>query len=126
MDATHYWLFAREYSIWNAAVAALQFWMADLNLQTLSNAIEWVYTAFFCSNSVQHLRSISEEILFGHFMTTLNDAFKWELALEDGGYESGSESLSIPTTLQRTPHLYHILASENLSFRPATPCVHSP
>ena len=40
MDATHYWLFAREYSIWNAAVTALQFWMADLNPQTLSNAIE--------------------------------------------------------------------------------------
>ena len=40
MDATHYWPFARKYSIWNTAVAALQFWMADLNLQTLSNAIE--------------------------------------------------------------------------------------
>ena len=35
-----------------AAVAALQLWMADLNPQTLSNAIEWVYTAFFCSSSV--------------------------------------------------------------------------
>ena len=31
MDATDYWPFAREYSIWNAAVAALQFWMADLD-----------------------------------------------------------------------------------------------
>ena len=51
MDATQYWPFAREYSIWNAAVATLQFWMADLEPQTLSNAIEWVYTAFFSSNS---------------------------------------------------------------------------
>ena len=76
MDATHYWPFAREYSIWDAAVAALQFWMADLNPQSLSNAIEWVYTAFFCNNSVQHLRNISEEILFGGFMTTLNDTFE--------------------------------------------------
>ena len=40
MDATHYWPFAREYSIWNAAVAAQQFWMADLEPYILSNAIE--------------------------------------------------------------------------------------
>ena len=66
MDTSHYWPFAREYSIWNAAVAALQFWMAYLNTQMLNNAIEWVYTAFCCSNSAQHLRNISEEILFGH------------------------------------------------------------
>ena len=76
VDASHYWPFAREYSIWNAEVAALQFWMADLNHQMLSNTIEWIYTAFFCSNSAQHFRTISEEILFGHFMTTLNFAFE--------------------------------------------------
>ena len=52
-DATQYWPFATEYSLWNEAVAALQFWMADLDPQTLSNAIEQVYTAFFCSNSAQ-------------------------------------------------------------------------
>ena len=123
MDATDYWPFARE---WNTAVAALQFWMADLNPQTLNNAIEQIYTAFFCSNSAWHLRNISEEILFGCFMTTLNDAFKWELALEDRGYESGSESLSIPTPLYRAPHLYHVSACANLSFRPATPRTQSP
>ena len=126
MDATDNWLFAREYSIWNAAVAALYFWMADLNPQMLSNAIEWVYTAFFCSDSAQHLRYISEEILFICFMTTLNDAFKWELALEDGGYESGSESLSIPIPLCRAPCLYHVSTCENFSFGPSTPKVHSP
>ena len=76
MDATEYWPSAREYSIWNAAVAALQFWMADLDPQMLSNATERVYTAFFCSDSTQHLRNISEEILYSHFMTTLNDTFK--------------------------------------------------
>ena len=54
-------------------------------------------------------------------MTTLNDAFEYELALEDKGYESGSESLNIPTPLHRTSHLYHVSASENLSFNPATP-----
>ena len=41
MDVTYYWPFAREYSMWNAAVAALQFWMAYLEPQTLSNAMEW-------------------------------------------------------------------------------------
>ena len=40
MEATHYWPFAREYLIWNAAVAALQIWTADLKLHILSNAIE--------------------------------------------------------------------------------------
>ena len=76
MNATDYWPFAREYSIWNAAAAAVQFWMVDLDPPVLNNAIERVYTAFFCSDSAQHLRYITEEILFGHFVTTLNDAFE--------------------------------------------------
>ena len=76
MDATDYWLFAQEYSIWNAAVTALQFWTENLDPQMLSNAIERVCTAFFCSDSTQHLRYISEEILFGYFVTTLNDTFE--------------------------------------------------
>ena len=32
-------------------------------------------------------------------MTTLNNTFEWKLALEDIGYESGSESLSVSTPL---------------------------
>ena len=66
MDTTHYWPFAREYSIWNATVTALQFWTADLEPHILNNAIERVNTAFFCHSSAQHLRNISKEILFGH------------------------------------------------------------
>ena len=124
MDATHHWPFAREYSIWNTAVTALQFWMADLEPQTLSNAMEWVYTAFFCSTSAQQLWNISEEILFGCFVTTLNDTSEWDLALEDKGYDNGSESLNILTPLCRTPCLYHVSTSENLSFGPATPLTH--
>ena len=111
MDTTHYWPFAREYSIWNAAVEALQFWMADLNPQTISNSIEWVYTAFICSTSSQQLRNTLEDVLCNCFMTMLNDAFELELALEDG-YDSGSENLSIPTSLCRAPCLYHISAGE--------------
>ena len=99
MDATDYWPFAQEYSIWNAAVTALQFWMADFNPLMLSITIERVYTAFFCSDCAQHLRNISEEILFSQFMTMLNDAFEWELTLEDLRYESGSDSPNITTPL---------------------------
>ena len=40
MDATDYWLFAREYSIWNAAVATLQFWTVDLEPNILSSPTE--------------------------------------------------------------------------------------
>ena len=98
MDAPDYWPFAWKYSIWNAVVTTLQFWTADLSPHMLSNAIERVYTAFFCSDSAQQLQYI-EKVLFGHFMTTLNDAFEWKLALEDIGYESRSESLSVPTPL---------------------------
>ena len=98
--------------------------MEDLIPQTLSNVTEWVYAAFFCSNSAQQLRTISEEVLFGPFMTTLNNAFERELTIEDKGYESGSESLNIPTPLCRTPCLYHVSASENMYFRPATPLTH--
>ena len=108
MNATDYWPFAWEYSTWNAAVAALQFWMANLNSQMLSNAIERVYTAFFWSDSAQHLQYVEEEILFSCFVTTLNDAFKWELALKDIGYKSGSESLGISTPLCWAPWLFHV------------------
>ena len=76
MDATHYWPFAREYSIWNATVTTLKFWVADLTSHIFSNAIKRVYTAFFCCDSAQQLRNISEEILFSGFLTTLNDHFE--------------------------------------------------
>ena len=54
-------------------------------------------------------------------MTTLNDTFERELIQKDKGYESGSESLSIPTPLRKAPWKYHVFTSENLSFDPTTP-----
>ena len=84
----------------------LQFWTADLEPHILSNAIELVYTAFFYSNSAQQLQNLPEEILFSHFVTTLNDTFERELAQEDESYESGSQSLSIPPPLRRAPWIY--------------------
>ena len=46
------------------------------------------------------LHQQSEEVLFGHFMTTLNAAFGSKLILEDEGYDSGSENFNIPTPLR--------------------------
>ena len=55
MDVADYWPMAREYSIWNAAVASLQFWTADLDLITLSTATEEVHSAFFYTASTYKL-----------------------------------------------------------------------
>ena len=40
MDAADYWLMAREYSIWNATIALLQFWTADIDPVALGRAME--------------------------------------------------------------------------------------
>ena len=101
MDIADYWLMAREYLIWNAAIASLQFWTADLNPITLSTTTEEVYSAFFYTTSTYTLCQQSDKILFGHFMTTLNAALEWKLALEDEGYESNSENYNIPTPLRK-------------------------
>ena len=66
---------AREYLIWNAAIVSLQFWTADLDIITLSTAIEEVYSAFFYT-SAYILCLQSDEILFSHLVTTLNAAFE--------------------------------------------------
>ena len=66
----------------------------------------------------------TDEILFSYFMTTLNAAFEWQLALEDEGYESGSENFNIPTPLRKMPKIHHISSIKNASFDPdlVTPC----
>ena len=101
MDALQYWPFAHEYSIWNATVRALQFWMADLEPHIFSNARDWVHTAFFYSDTTQQIHNIPEKILFGHFVTTLNATFETDLAQEDEGYESGSVSINSHMPLHR-------------------------
>ena len=60
----------------------------------------------------------SNEILFSCFMTTLNAAFESKLALEDEGYESGSENFNIPTPLRRTSKIHHVSSVQNMSFDP--------
>ena len=95
-------LLHKNVSIWNATVAALQFWTADLIPHDLSNAIDQVHTAFFYSEYTQQIQHLPEETLFGHFVTTLNDAFATELTQEDEDYESGSESFNVPIPLSKT------------------------
>ena len=85
MNATDYWLLARECSIWSTTLATLQFWTADLESIILSGTIEWVYVAFFYTTSMHLLHNQPEEVLFGHFMTMLNDTFERELALAKKG-----------------------------------------
>ena len=77
--------------------------------------------AFFCRNSVQQLWNLTEEILYGCFVITLNGTFQKELTQEDDGNESRRNSLSILTPLKRAPQIYHVSTSVNLSFDPTTP-----
>ena len=121
INVTDYWHMAREYLIWNAAVAALQFWTADLEAYVLSSAIEQVSNAFFYTTSMHLLCQQSEEVLFDCFVTTLNAAFESKLTLEDEGYESGGENLNIPTPLRCTPRIHHVSSDDNISFDPTTP-----
>ena len=124
MDTADYWPMAREYSIWNTAIASLQFWTEDLNPVTLGRATEHVYTTFFYSPTSHTLHQQCNEALFGHFVIALNAAFDHQLLLADEGYESGSDTISLPTPLQTTPHIHHVSSMEHASFNPllTTPC----
>ena len=54
MTTADYWPMAREYSIWNAAIASLQFWTEDLDPVTLGRATECFYTTFFLFTYESH------------------------------------------------------------------------
>ena len=109
----------REYSIWNAAIPSLQFWTADLDPVTLSRATEQVYTTFFYSPSSHTLHQQSDKILFGCFVITLNAAFDQQLSLADEGYESGSDTVDLPTPLRKTPRIHHVFSMGHISLNPA-------
>ena len=99
MDTADYWPMAREYSIWNAAIALLQFWTEDLNPVTLGRATERVFTTFFYSSTSHTLLQQSDETLFGCFVIALNAAFDQQLLLADEDYKSGSDTINVPTPL---------------------------
>ena len=90
---------AREYSVWNVVVAALQFWTVDLKAHIISSTIDQVLNVFFNSTSTHMLHQESDEILFSHSVTTLNATFDSKLVLEYEGYESSLENFNIPTPL---------------------------
>ena len=60
----------------------------------------------------------------GHFVIALNAAFNQQLSLADEGYKSGSDTIDLPTPLQKTPCIHHISSMEHASFNPVltTPC----
>ena len=125
MNAMDYWPMTREYSVWNAAVAALQFWTADLDTHILGSTINQVFNAFFYSTSTHIFCHQSDEISFSCFMTMLNAAFESKLALEDENYKSGSENFNIPTPLQKTSRIHHVSSIKNASFNPVPVTPHS-
>ena len=124
MNTADYWPMGREYSTWNAAIASLQFWTADLNPVTLGRATEHVDTTFFYSSSSHTLCQQPNETLFGCFVIALNAAFDQQLSLADKGYESGSDTIDLPTLLRKTPCIHHFSSMEHASFNPVptTPC----
>ena len=125
MNTADYWLMAREYSIWNAAIASLQFWTEDLDPVTLGRDTECVYTTFFYSSTSHTLHQQSNKTLFGHFVIELNAAFDQQLSLADEGYESCSDTIDLPTPLRKTPRIYHVSSMDHASFNPVLTTPHS-
>ena len=59
-----------------------------------------------------------------HFVIALNAAFDQQLSLADEGYESGSDTIDLPTPLRKTLCIHLISSKEHTSFNPVptTPC----
>ena len=107
----------REYSIWNATIASLHFWTANLDPVTLGMATEEVYSAFFYSTSTHTLLQQSDNMV-GHFVIALNAAFDQQLALADKGYDSSSDTINLPTPLRKMPRIHHVSSNEHTLFSP--------
>ena len=84
---------------------------------TLGRATDQVYTTFFYSSS-HTLHQQSDKILFGCFVITLNAAFDQQLSLAHEGYESGSNTIDLPTPLRKKPRIHHVFSMEHASFDP--------
>ena len=56
-------------------------------------------------------------------MIALNAAFDWQQALADEGYESGLDTINLPTPLRKMPRIHHVSSIEHASFNsdPVTP-----
>ena len=84
-----------------------------------------IYTTFFWTSTSHTLCQQSEETLFGHFVIALNATFTQQLLLADEGYESGSDTIDLPTPLWKTLHIHHISSMEHISFNPMSTTPHS-
>ena len=66
----------------------------------------------------------SDKTLFGCFVIALNAAFDQQLLLADEGYESGSDTIDLPTPLRKTD-IHHISSMDHTSFNPVLTAPHS-
>ena len=59
-------------------------------------------------------------------MIALNAAFDQQLLLADEGYESGSDTINLPTPLRKMPRIHHVSDIEHALFdpEPVTPWNH--
>ena len=55
----------------------------------------------------------------------LNAAFDLQMSLADEGYESGSDTIDLPTPLRKTPGIHHVSNMEHTSFDPVPVTLHS-
>ena len=51
-------------------------------------------------------------------MIALNAAFDQQLLLADEGYERGSDTVDLPTSLRKTPRIHHVSSMEHVLFSP--------
>ena len=88
------------------------------------HSLRTIYTTFFWTPTSHTLHQLSEDVLFGCFVIALNAAFTQQLSFADEGYESGSDTIGLPTPLRKTPCIHHVSSMEHVSFNPAhtTPC----
>ena len=121
MDATHYGHVHENIQYGMPQSQHYNFGQQISNLTILSNVIEWVYTAFFYSKSAQQLWNLPEEILFSHFVTTLNDTLERKPHTRRWGLWEWEQELKYSHSSQKsTMDIPHFL-KWNLSFNPTTP-----
>ena len=51
-------------------------------------------------------------------MITLNATFDQQLLLADEGFESGSDTIDLPTPVRKTSRIHHVSSIQHASFDP--------
>ena len=120
METAEYWPMAREYGIWNAAIASLQFWAEDLDPVTLGRSFWTCILSFLLDPNQPHLMpSYPKKPYLGCFILALNAAFTQQLSLQDEGYESGSTKMYWHPYV-KMPCIHHVSRFETCFFQPYT------